>query len=214
MRRRLTYANVMSTIAVFAALGGGAYAAAGSIAGPDGVLHGCYKGKGGALRLVSANRRCSKLEKAIAFNQRGITGSSGAPGAPGLKGERGPQGPGAVSFTATIPAGVSATKETLTKTSTGLTLRGECHKGSAVGVDILTTSLENSLQSSGTASSGGEAFQYDGNLVPDMGLTGAKEADLDQVVRDSNLGGGFSRVTMHGTLGSPCTFWVMITPSS
>jgi hypothetical protein len=65
MRRfcpRLTYANVMSTVAVFVALGGGAYAAVSSIPGPDGVIHACYAKKKGNLRLIAAGRRCSKRE--------------------------------------------------------------------------------------------------------------------------------------------------------
>jgi hypothetical protein len=76
-RPRLTYANVASTLALILATGGGAYAAASSIPGPNGVIHGCYRKTGGALRLVAAGARCSKPERAIAFNQRGVPGPAG-----------------------------------------------------------------------------------------------------------------------------------------
>ncbi len=78
LRPGLTYANVAATLALVLALGGGAYAAINSIPGPGGVIHGCYAKQGGSLRLVSGGERCSRSEKAIAFNQRGPTGPSDA----------------------------------------------------------------------------------------------------------------------------------------
>jgi hypothetical protein len=98
VRKRLTYANVMSTIAVFVALGGGAYAAVSSTPGAGGVIHGCYAKRNGALRLVATGRKCSKRERAIAFNQvgpagsRGLSGPAGAPGKEGTSGKEGAQG--------------------------------------------------------------------------------------------------------------------------
>jgi hypothetical protein len=97
-RPRLTYANVMSTIGVFAALGGGAYAAVSSIPGPDGVIHGCYQKTKGNLRLVPAGKRCSKGEKAIVFNQQGPPGTRGTSGTPGTPGTPGAPGAG-IPFT-------------------------------------------------------------------------------------------------------------------
>lgn len=69
-RPRLTYANVVATLALLLTMGGGAYAAIDSIPGPEGVIHGCYKKNGGDLRLVGAGKRCLANEKAIAFNQQ------------------------------------------------------------------------------------------------------------------------------------------------
>ena len=77
---RLTYANVVATLALALAMGGGAYAAVGSIPGPGGVIHGCYQQQGGSLRLVRTGKKCSDNENAIAFNQQGRPGRQGAPG--------------------------------------------------------------------------------------------------------------------------------------
>jgi hypothetical protein len=77
---RLTYANVVATLALVLAMGGGAYAAVSSIPGAGGVIHGCYQQQGGNLRLVKAGKKCSDNENAIAFNQQGRTGRQGAPG--------------------------------------------------------------------------------------------------------------------------------------
>ena len=74
---RLTYANVVATLALVLAVGGGAYAAVGSIPGPGGVIHGCYQKQGGNLRLVGGGKRCSASENAIAFNQQGRPGPIG-----------------------------------------------------------------------------------------------------------------------------------------
>jgi hypothetical protein len=98
IKSRLSYANVMATVAVFLALGGGAYALTGV---PDrrGVFHGCVSNKTGVLRVVKTTSACVKPklhgkhrtlgEFAVAWNQRGARGRPGAPGR---------AGPGAVNL--------------------------------------------------------------------------------------------------------------------
>jgi len=86
---RLTYANVVSTAALFAALGGGAYAAAGGIPDAGGVFHGCVNKGSGGLRVVKSARSCRSVKKrkgkivfpgeiAIAWNKHGTPGTPGA----------------------------------------------------------------------------------------------------------------------------------------
>jgi hypothetical protein len=91
LRPHLTYANVMATIAVFAALGGGAVAAT-SFIGSDGAIHGCVTAKG-KLMLVRPGKRCAKGSRAIAWNEIGPKGEAGAKGDPGAKGDTGATGP-------------------------------------------------------------------------------------------------------------------------
>jgi hypothetical protein len=79
-RRRLTYANVMATIAVFAALGGGAYAAA-KITGRD-VVNRSLTGKDIKKRSVPLNR----LKRRLAPGRRGAEGPQGPKGDPGPAG--------------------------------------------------------------------------------------------------------------------------------
>jgi hypothetical protein len=100
---RLTYANVMATVAVFLALGGGAYALSG-IPDRGGVFHGCVSNSTGVLRVVKSSSSCHRAvrhgkhrnpgESAVAWNQQG------RPGIQGLQGLQGVQGvPGATGAT-------------------------------------------------------------------------------------------------------------------
>jgi hypothetical protein len=81
---RLTYANVMATVAVFLALGGGAIAAT-SLIGADGQIHGCVSKKG-VLTVLKPGKKCGKRTTAIAWNQQGPPGQNGQQG---LKGDTG-----------------------------------------------------------------------------------------------------------------------------
>ena len=53
LRARPSYANVVATIALIAALGGGAYAATSGIPDARGIFHGCVSRSTGALRVVT-----------------------------------------------------------------------------------------------------------------------------------------------------------------
>jgi hypothetical protein len=91
---RLTYGNVMATVAVFLALGGGALAATNFI-GSDGKIHGCVGSKG-QLTVLKSGKKCAKRTTAIAWSQQGPRGQAGAaclstdPNCKGPKGESGP----------------------------------------------------------------------------------------------------------------------------
>lgn len=179
-RPRLTYANGMSTVAVFSALGGGAYAAVSGIPGPGGVIHGCYKARGGNLRLVAAGRRCGHGEVAIAFNQTGPQGASGPRGAPGLRGRavkgatgasgpagltgpqgpQGPQGPGAMSFSTAIHE--FAELPELAKLTNGIGVAAFC--GGSAGVTLsIAASAPARLQASDTLAQNGTLASADIN---------------------------------------------------
>src|SRR5436309_5125811 len=96
---RLTYANVMATVAVFLALGGGAYALSG-IPDRGGIFHGCVSNATGLLRVVTGARSCQKAktirrngkkvrlpgEFAVSWNQQGPRGLQGAKGQSGVDG--------------------------------------------------------------------------------------------------------------------------------
>jgi hypothetical protein len=82
---RVTYATAMATLAVFVAIGGGAYAVAGS-SGSDGVIHGCARKKSGTLRVVNSGVPCKKSERAVTWNDQGPPGAAGQEGAAGAAG--------------------------------------------------------------------------------------------------------------------------------
>jgi hypothetical protein len=98
MRQRLTYANVMSTIAVFVVLGGTGYAATrlarNSVGSPQ--------IRNGAIRNVDI----SSATKRSLRGKRGVKGPTGATGSAGTAGATGPAGPSEVievKHTAEIP---------------------------------------------------------------------------------------------------------------
>lgn len=86
LRKRFTYANVISSLCLFILLGGGAYAAATGFVGPGGRIHGCVNKKTGQLRAVRTGKRCRRSEVALVWNQRGRTGQRGAVGPTGKNG--------------------------------------------------------------------------------------------------------------------------------
>jgi len=92
MRARLNYANVAASVALFLALGGGAYAAAsGSFVSSRGVISGCVK-RGGALLVVKTGKHCPRGTSYLPFNQRGAHGATGARGPRGATGATGKAG--------------------------------------------------------------------------------------------------------------------------
>jgi hypothetical protein len=89
---QLTYANVISTMALILALGGAtAFAASGGGSSPA-KLKLCAAKKGGDLRLLSGAGSCKPSEQALTVDSRGTEGVAGAAGPAGAPGERGPQG--------------------------------------------------------------------------------------------------------------------------
>jgi hypothetical protein len=145
IRRRLTYANVAATLALFLALGGGAWAASGSLIGAGGTLHGCAPKHGGPLTLVAAGKRCGRGQRAITFNRTGpaglrgldgptgatgttgATGPQGIQGIQGIQGTQGTPGPGAVRFSI---RGTSDIAKTQLFSIDGLTLYATCKSSS------------------------------------------------------------------------------------
>ncbi|MDE3070314.1 MAG: hypothetical protein KGJ43_06265, partial [Acidobacteriota bacterium] len=104
LRSGLTYANVTATIALFVALGGGAYATT-SLVARSGVIRGCVKKKGGALAVIRPGRRCPKGTVALSFDAEGHAGRQGAQGPTGQAGPAGQAGTNAVAGPPTGPAG-------------------------------------------------------------------------------------------------------------
>lgn len=113
--RKLSYANVMATVAVFFALGGGAFAATTGFTTKGGAIHGCVSVRTHVLTVLKPGRRCGRGQVALTFNAKGARGATGpkgpagAAGAPGSKGDTGAAGtPGknAVSlFVSTLESG-------------------------------------------------------------------------------------------------------------
>jgi hypothetical protein len=130
--RRLTYANVISTLALFLALGGGAWAVGKTLVASSGAVFGCVRARGGVLRVVKENAHCRRGQVSIALatptyvalharpgargrtGRRGRTGARGPAGPAGPQGLQGPAGPGGYAFsmgpTSSVPEQVVIAK--------------------------------------------------------------------------------------------------------
>ena len=89
--------KILVALAIAAAVLAGAAVAA--IPEGNGVIHGCRKVDGGALRVVGRASACKASERSLDWNQRGPAGPAGPAGAQGpagpkgATGAQGPQGP-------------------------------------------------------------------------------------------------------------------------
>jgi hypothetical protein len=192
--------------------GGIAYA---TIPDAGGVIHGCYKNSNGALRVIDtgAGATCSAAETALAWNQTG------------------PPGSGATTFTTTVAAD---TDVALASLDNGITVTGICNSGGGGRVQLeisVTGGATNTLQLSGTTFNadantglGGGNNEYDSTHIHQLEANndagafttiGAAQTEIDALARNSiNAGNKFARIDIHGSVGSPCTFWGMIIPSA
>jgi hypothetical protein len=94
-RPRSAYANVVSSLALFVALGGGAFAATGGFVRSNGAVQACV-GKHGSLTVVRSGKKCPRGTSTLLLDQMGrpgANGSSGTNGTNGTNGTAGPQGP-------------------------------------------------------------------------------------------------------------------------
>jgi hypothetical protein len=120
-RPSLSYANVMSTIAVFLALGGGAWAMSGPQSGPT-TIDACVKKKGkkkGQLRIVSASTTCKRSERKLTWTAT-VTGPTGPTGPKGDKGDKGDQGEPGTSGSADTPLQILQKLATVDGSGSGL----------------------------------------------------------------------------------------------
>lgn len=203
-------ATAISIVALLAGTGGWALAATNQ---GSSVIRACADKKNGSLRLAG---RCRRGERSVSWAKEGRPGAPGPPGAPGASGSRGeagpggepgPRGPGATYFSTTV----SQTGEigTLATLDNGLTLTGQCNPG-LVGIHLLASG---SGQVSGTAFINGELLRSDSPNFTATGSADKESTDIDVIARGTPTA-SFARIDVHGQVGSPCTFWGMITPSS
>jgi lamin tail-like protein len=85
--------KILVALGVALAALAGATVAATQIPDGDGVIHGCRKVHGGALRVVAKASACRAGERPLKWNQRGIPGPAGEAGPVGPEGPAGPAGP-------------------------------------------------------------------------------------------------------------------------
>jgi hypothetical protein len=155
LRPRLNHATVVAYLALFVALGGGAFAAT-SLVGGNGEVHACVD-SAGRLTVVKPGKGCGKHRTAIAWSVRagqgakgvegtqglqgpqgvagaaGATGPAGAPGSPGDPGKEGAAGPGAQQF----EFGMATKDNEVIASADGVNVLGDCESivSGQVGVE-------------------------------------------------------------------------------
>jgi hypothetical protein len=111
LRPTLTHSTVVAYLALFVALGGGAYAAT-SLVGSDGKIRGCVSGHG-KLTVLKRGKQCKGGQTAIAWNQRGPSGEDGGAGPKGDTGVKGDPGPAATNAAHAVTADSAANADSL-----------------------------------------------------------------------------------------------------
>jgi hypothetical protein len=190
--RKLSYANVAATLALFVALGGSAVAAGGLITSKQ-IKDGSVRGSDLANRTIGAKKlRLNQLTGAYVRNHtlvgadirdqsltlanfdpsavdqlkgaKGDTGAAGAAGAPGSAGPQGPSGP---------PGPSGATYTTIRATAPDVTDLGSLQTiltGQLAGAGVyLVSGRVRITNNSGSTVNIGCGVQIEGNLVPSAG---------------------------------------------
>lgn len=84
--------NALAALALFVALGGTSFAAAGGFSASGGQLRACAR-EDGTLALLKAGKHCRRGQKQVAWNSHGPQGPQGKPGSTGATGASGAGGP-------------------------------------------------------------------------------------------------------------------------
>jgi hypothetical protein len=127
---RLTYANVVATLALFIALGGSSYAA---IKLPRNSV-GSDQIKTSAIHTGEIRDRTIRLQDISTSARSSLRGQAGSQGATGAQGPAG-------------PAGASAVKHFAAVTSAGGFARGDATHGGRVGIGSYTVGFADSVAS-------------------------------------------------------------------
>lgn len=197
VRARLTYANVVATLALLFAMSGGALAASHYvISSPKQIKPSVLK----KLRGKTGSRGAVGVK-----GQTGNTGVQGVPGVPGMvgpRGESGPQSLGAIDVDTTTPPG-----SPMLVSLDGISIESQC--GADVDLAISATN-GGGVQMAGTESLDGffGAAPTGSNAV----IAAEKAVDLDAIGRDSTEA-SFARFDLHGEkVGTACHYWGVAIP--
>jgi hypothetical protein len=187
LRVELTYANVISTLALFLAVaGGGAFAASTVGSSAPATLRLCAAKKSGNLRLPSGRGSCKAGERALTVDSRGATGIGGPAGPAGVQGERGPAGPTTTSLAS--PDG----RYTVAASDTGIVLTGP---GGSVTFDGRKISSDGDLQinvAQKLALTNGTALEITSGSTASL-TTGANFTQTVGGAYEQSVGAGYSQ---------------------
>jgi hypothetical protein len=213
----LTYANVIATLALFLALGGGAYAALelpkNSVGRAQIRKNAVTSSKVRNGSLLKRDFKSGQLPRGVP-GTAGAAGAAGAQGPQGLKGDAGPQGPGAQSYDMQFDN--DQVFHTVASVS-GVNVLVAC--GPATGAVIEVADAGNGIYGWGTREQGGSGDITPATVLaaggPDPAVleaNGPSFGNLDVVA--SGGGGKWTRFDFSVIRGSKCNLHGLITPPS
>jgi hypothetical protein len=200
LRVKLTYANVMATIAAFLVLAGGTAFAAAQMLPKNSV--GAKQLKKGAVTRA----KLSHSATAALTGPQGQKGLSGPPGPEGPPGKEGPQGPGAIK----IEAAASA-QDQVVATVSGVSIDVECNTATT-DIAIETPGRTRTLSFFGSVTINEATNPEEGNDVSESGW-GGSSVSLDVVARNSAMTNQPVRLDLHVS-DSDCKLWGMAIPAT
>jgi hypothetical protein len=231
---RLSYANVMATIAVFLALGGGAYAAAtlprhsvggdqlkpGAVGSAQVRDHSLLSQDFKRGQLPSGARGdagpAGRTGPAGPQGQKGDQGSKGDPGPIGTTGLQGLQGPGTLSLDGQFPI---PSVPHVFDLGGGLELIVLCSGAGSAQLDLVAVHGQDNFYAWGTVSNGSTVSRAtvvtSGAGTSLVEAAGGASDDMDVVARATGTSGdaaGWTRLDATGISGNACNYHVLVIP--
>ncbi|MBS1881683.1 MAG: collagen-like protein [Actinobacteria bacterium] len=196
---RLTYANVVSTLALFLVLAGGSAFAASKL-GANSVK--TRQIKNGAVTAAKIKNGAVTPIKLSSASKAALSGPPGAAGPTGPRGEQGPQGPKGERGPGALSLEVAASSSVTTVgTFGGIEVKAACSTGSFSEIILQTGNGTGRFEVFGTSSANEESKVYAVNLHT-FGLTfiggGSEHAvTVDVDARPSGVAGPWTRFDLH-----------------
>jgi hypothetical protein len=206
LRRKLTYANVISTCCLFLLLGGGTAFAASQLGKESIGTKELKKEAVTPAKLSKASKRVL-VGPAGPIGSQGPVGKEGAAGKEGPPGKEGPQGPGAV----TIEDIATSTIEPVT-TLDGVEILDYCN-GTSIEIELDANASTNTLAAFGTYTSNTTVNPEHVEGFSGLSFFGANAVDTALVVRNTAVSMAFDRFDLH-IQSNGCKFTGMVTPST
>src|SRR3954467_13301635 len=221
LRPGLTYGNVIATLALFLALGGGAYAALklpkDSVGARQIKKNAVRSSKVKDASLLKSDFKPGELPAAQA-GPKGDNGDNGGKGDKGDKGETGDRGPGTLSFDGQFERDNNIHVIT---TVAGMNLWAGCEGGTdAMHLMVRRADEASAFHAWGTRWTGAalerapvqQIDPYPGSIRVD----GSGTAELDVVAGATAAGAAvrYTRIDMSGIVGTKCNYHALVIPPS
>jgi hypothetical protein len=220
----LTYANVIATLALFLALGGGAYAAfklpKDSVGSKQLQADAVNSSKVKNRSLLANDFKAGELPAGAQGPQgiQGIKGDTGTQGTQGIQGQTGPQGPGTKTFDGQVASSGTKTQialvDRLSVSVQCITANGPSGPINFASVWVEPANTADGFYSFGTSIADTAVAAIDSS--DSAFASGHNEAGLDVVAHSTAAGQPvkYTRVDISVIRGTACNYHALVIPSS